>query len=70
MSFLGKSALPIFLAGILMGGIGCGEQEQKAKDRGTTINQSINRTKQKAEDAAQKIKDRISQLENGLEEEE
>ena len=69
MSFLGKCALPIFLAGFLIGGIGCGEQEQKARDRGTNINQTINKTKQKAEDAAQKIKDRISELENDLEKE-
>ena len=69
MSFLGKSALPIFLAGIFMWGIGCGEQEQKAKDRGDKINQAIKNTQQKAKDAAAKIKDRISELENDLEKE-
>ncbi len=69
MNFLRKCALPIVLAGFLIGGIGCGEQEQKARDRGTNINQTINKTKQKAEDAAQKIKDRISELENDLEKE-
>ncbi len=67
MNFLGKCALPIILAGFLIGGVGCAEEEQKARDRGANINQTINRTKQKAEDAAGKIKDRIGQLEKNLE---
>lgn len=52
MSFLKKYALPVILAGLLIGGAGCAEEKKKAEQRGTDINAGITRTKQKAEEAA------------------
>ena len=68
MRLFEKFALPLALAGFLVAGSGCMEQEQKAKDRGTEINATVNTIKEKAEGAANLATEKMNQLQNDLQE--
>jgi len=68
MRLVEKFALPLALAGFLVAGSGCMEQEQKAKDRGTEIDNSINKLMKKAEDTTKLATDKMTDLAKDLEE--
>ena len=61
-----KLALPLALAGFLLAGPGCTEQEQKAKDRGTSINKTITNLKIKAEDTTTLANDKLNKMAEDL----
>ena len=61
-----KLALPLALAGFLLAGSGCMEQEQKAKDRGTEINKTFDHLKNKAMDTTDLANDKLNKMAEDL----
>ena len=59
--------LPLALAGFLITGYGCGEEEQKAKDRGTDIDNSINKLMSKAEETTNMATEKLNEMSKDLE---
>jgi predicted nucleic acid-binding Zn-ribbon protein len=72
MRLIEKLVLPLALTAFLVTGYGCGEEEQKAKDRGTNLDNSINILMDKAEEttemATEKLSDMSDELEDAVEE--
>jgi hypothetical protein len=67
MRLIGKLILPLALAGFLVTGYGCGEEEQKAKDRGTNIDNSINKLMDKAEETTEMATEKLGEMSENLE---
>ena len=67
MRLIGKLVLPVALIGFLLTGYGCGEEEQKAKDRGTNIDNSINKLMEKAEETTDMATEKLSKMSEKLE---
>ncbi|MBE9520034.1 MAG: hypothetical protein IME97_02815 [Proteobacteria bacterium] len=60
--------LPLALAGFLVAGSGCGEQEEKAKDRGTGINATIDNLQNKAQETTTLATKKLNEMAKDLEE--
>ncbi|MGV7220383.1 MAG: hypothetical protein ACQ9MH_02510 [Nitrospinales bacterium] len=67
MHLIGKLVLPLALTGLLATAYGCGEEEQKAKDRGTNIDNSINKLMDKAEETTEMATEKLSKMSDELE---
>ena len=68
MRLIRTFVLPLALVGFLITGYGCGEEEQKAKDRGTDIDNSINKLMDKAEETTDMATEKLSKMSKDLEE--
>ena len=68
MRLIGKLVLPLALTGFLVTGYGCGDEEQKAKDRGTDIKNSVNKLMDKAEETTDMATEKLSEMSKDLEE--
>ena len=68
MHIVAKLVLPLALTGFLIGGAGCAEEEQKAKDRGTEINKTFDNLKDKAESTTNLATEKLSKMSKDLEE--
>jgi len=68
MHLIGKLVLPLALTGLLAAAYGCGEEEQKAKDRGTNIDNSISKLMDKAEETTDMATEKLSKMSEELEE--
>ena len=66
MRLVKKLALPLALAGFLLAGYGCMEQEQKAKDRGTKINATLDELQNKAKRTANLANDKLNKMAEDL----
>ena len=66
MRLIGKLVLPLALTAFLMTGYGCGEEEKKAKDRGTNIDNSINKLMDKAEETTELATEKLSEMSEEL----
>jgi len=68
MRLIRTFVLPLALAGFLITGYGCGEEEQKAKDRSPDIDNSINKLMDKAEETTDMATEKLSKMSKDLEE--
>ena len=66
MRLVTKLALPLALAGFLVAGYGCMEQEQKAKDRGTKINATLDELQDKAKRTSNLANDKLKKMAEDL----
>lgn len=66
MRIVEKLALPLALAVFFVAGTGCSEQEQKARDEGTEIYQSLHKGTDAAKDVVGSANKPLEQLEKNL----
>jgi len=58
MNLFRISTMPLLLALFLVMGVGCGEEEQKAKDRGKAIIDTVKDAEQNVNDAMSKMQEK------------
>jgi len=64
MNLLQISTMPLLLFLLLVMGAGCGEEEQKAKDRGKAIVDTVKDAEQNVNDAMSKMQEKVNQFED------